>query len=109
MFLISLFACNDMSLQGTGDMAREDSTGVAITGGGAQDFGKFKEILEEGGIPGPDTIDDVGFFAEHVVELPAAECADDICVHGVLGMMGNMIDGSDCTVVLLGGAAGWCC
>jgi len=75
---------------------------MSVGQGGSQDFGAFRQILDEGGIPGPSTIDDVGFFAEHVIELPEAECADDVCVHGVLGMMGNMIDGSDCTVVLLG-------
>lgn len=75
---------------------------MGVGQGGSQDFGAFRQILDQGGIPGPSTIDDVGFFAEHVIELPEAECADDICVHGVLGMMGNMIDGSDCTVVLLG-------
>jgi Ca-activated chloride channel family protein len=78
------------------------SADMGVGQGGSQDFGAFRQILDEGGIPGPSTIDDVGFFAEHVVELPTAECDDDICVHGVLGMMGNMIDGSDCTVVLLG-------
>ncbi len=87
-------ACGSSSDFSSGEMA--------VGQGGSQDFGAFRQILEEGGIPGPSTIDDVGFFAEHVVELPEAECADDICVHGVLGMMGNMIDGSDCTVVLLG-------
>ncbi len=75
---------------------------MGVGQGGSQDFGAFRQILEEGGIPGPSTIDDVGFFAEHVIELPDPECADDVCVHGVLGMMGNMIDGSDCTVVLMG-------
>ena len=103
MFLISLFACNDMSLQGTSEMGFEDSSGVAITGGGAQDFGKFKEILEDGGVPGPDTIDDVGFFAEHSIELPDPNCGDDsVCLHSQIGHMGNMINGSDCTVLQMG-------
>ena len=103
MFLISLFACNDMSLQGTNDIEMEGSGGVAITGGGAQDFGKFKEILEDGGVPGPDTIDDVGFFAEHSIELPDPNCGDDsVCLHSQIGHMGNMINGSDCTVLQMG-------
>lgn len=77
-----------------------DSMGIGQ--GGSQDFGAFRQILDEGGVPGPSTIDDVGFFAEHVIDLPQPTCDDDVCAHGVLGMMGNMIDGSDCTVVLLG-------
>ena len=56
----------------------------------------------DGDIPGPDTIDDLGFFAEHKVPLPAADCGQDVCIHGMLGVMGNMISGSNCTVVLVG-------
>jgi Ca-activated chloride channel family protein len=70
--------------------------------GGAQDFGLFREILLAGDIPGPETIDDVGFFAEHKIDLPDATCSDDVCIHGMLGVMGNMISGSNCTVVLIG-------
>ncbi|MEM6930605.1 MAG: VWA domain-containing protein, partial [Myxococcota bacterium] len=70
--------------------------------GGAQDFGRFRQILDEGGIPGPDTLDDVGFFAEHKFELPAPDCGEDVCIHGMYGAMDNMIDGSVCTVVLVG-------
>jgi Ca-activated chloride channel family protein len=70
--------------------------------GGAQDFGLFREILLEGNIPGPETIDDLGFFAEHKIDLPDASCPDDVCIHGMLGVMGNMLTGSNCTVVLIG-------
>jgi Ca-activated chloride channel family protein len=70
--------------------------------GGAQDFGLFREILLEGAIPGPETIDDLGFFAEHRVDMPKAECGENVCIHGLLGVMGNMISGSNCTVVLVG-------
>ena len=70
--------------------------------GGAQDFGQFRAILEDGGIPAPQTLDDVGFFNEHKLELPAPDCGDDVCLHGQLGVMGNMITGSNCTVVMLG-------
>ena len=70
--------------------------------GGAQDFGLFRQILEEGGIPGPETIDDLGFFAEHKIAMPKAECGEDVCIHGQLGGMGNMISGSNCTIVMVG-------
>src|SRR5690606_36631341 len=59
-------------------------------------------ILLEGGIPGPETIDDLGFFAEHKIALPKAECGENVCIHGMLGVMGNMISGSNCTIVLIG-------
>jgi Ca-activated chloride channel family protein len=70
--------------------------------GGAQDFGLFREILLAGGIPGPETIDDLGFFAEHKIAMPKAECGENVCIHGMLGVMGNMISGSNCTIVMLG-------
>ncbi|MEM6989160.1 MAG: VWA domain-containing protein [Myxococcota bacterium] len=70
--------------------------------GGAQDFGQFRAILEAGQIPGPDTLDDVGFFNEHKIELPGATCGSDVCVHGALGQMGNLLTGADCMMVMVG-------
>lgn len=76
--------------------------GPGVGQGGAQDFGQFRAILEAGGIPGPATLDDVGFFNEHKIALPAADCEADVCLHGALAMMGNLLTGSDCTMLLLG-------
>lgn len=78
------------------------ASGAGVGQGGAQDFGQFRAILEAGEIPGPETIDDVGFFNEHKIELPPPDCGNDVCIHGRLGVMGNMISGSNCTLVLLG-------
>ncbi|WP_437571298.1 vWA domain-containing protein [Sorangium sp. So ce542] len=75
---------------------------VGVSQGGSQDFGLFRQILEDGEIPGPDTLDDVGFFAEHKLDYPAATCGDDVCMHGLLGIMGNMISGSPCTLIQVG-------
>lgn len=83
-----------------GDFAGDG--GPSIGQGGAQDFGQFRSILEAGEIPGPETLDDVGFFNEHKIDLPKASCGDDVCLHGQLGVLGNMISGSNCTIVLLG-------
>jgi Ca-activated chloride channel family protein len=80
----------------------EGEGGPSVGQGGAQDFGQFRSILEAGDIPGPETLDDVGFFNEHKIELPKASCGDDVCLHGQLGVLGNMISGSNCTIVLLG-------
>ena len=76
--------------------------GLGVGQGGSQDFGQFKEILDRGEIPGPNTIDDVGFFNEHKLTLPTPACPNDVCVHGLFGQMGNMITGSDCITVLVG-------
>ncbi|MGK4007626.1 VWA domain-containing protein [Sorangium sp. So ce1036] len=75
---------------------------VGVSQGGAQDFGLFRQILEDGSIPGPDALDDVGFFAEHKLDYPAADCGEDVCMHGLLGIMGNMISGSPCTLIQIG-------
>ncbi|WP_433933120.1 VWA domain-containing protein [Sorangium cellulosum] len=75
---------------------------VGVSQSGSQDFGLFRQILEDGEIPGPDTLDDVGFFAEHKLDYPAATCGEDVCMHGLLGIMGNMISGSPCTLIQIG-------
>jgi Ca-activated chloride channel family protein len=75
---------------------------LGVSQGGAQDFGQFKQILEDGNIPAANTLDDVGFFNEHKIDLPAPDCGNDVCAHAMFGTLGNMITGSDCTVVLLG-------
>ncbi len=80
----------------------EAPLGPGVGQGGAQDFGQFRAILEAGQIPAPETLDDVGFFNEHKLELPPADCGENICLHGELGVMGNMINGSNCTLIMLG-------
>ena len=62
--------------------------------GGAQDFGVFRSILEAGEIPGPNTLDAAGFFAEHYVELPAADCGQRICLQSMLSVGGSWVDDS---------------
>jgi len=84
--------------------ATDTSTGGAtgLSQAGAQDFGLFRQILESGGIPSPDTLDPLGFFNEHKLDYPKPKCGADMCMHGLLGQMGNMITGSTCTVVQIG-------
>ncbi len=106
---LALAACGDDSsggfgtdsgVGGSGDPGQDP--GVGVGQGGAQDFGQFRQILEMGGIPGPEVLDDVGFFNEHKIEMPPASCGENICLHGLFGSMGNMISGSECNIVLLG-------
>ena len=99
--LLVLIACTTACDAGGNYASAGDSDG-GVGQGGAQDFGQFKKILEDGEIPAPETIDDVGFFNEHKIELPAAACAENVCMHGLFGQMGNMINGSSCTTVLVG-------
>jgi Ca-activated chloride channel family protein len=98
-----------LALTGCGDEGGSSDGGASappgatgVTQGGAQDFGLFRQILENGGVPGPDTIDDVGFFAEHKLDYPAPTCGEDLCVHGLVGAMGNMLNGASCTLIQVG-------
>jgi Ca-activated chloride channel family protein len=115
--LLALSACSSAALGDDKEGAYDDGSsataasggengdggsGLGVGQGGSQDFGQFKDILDQGDIPGPNTIDDVGFFNEHKIELPNPECANNVCLHGLFGQMGNMISGSDCITVLVG-------
>ena len=55
-----------------------DNGGGGVSFGGQQDIGEFRGILENGGVPGPETLDANGFFNEHYVDPPA--CADLLCL-----------------------------
>ncbi len=57
-----------------------------VSQGGAQDIALFREIVARGEVPAPETLDDVGFFAEHAIDLPAADCGEDLCVHPSLAV-----------------------
>jgi Ca-activated chloride channel family protein len=64
-----------------------DKTGsLNVAQAGAQDFALFRSIVESGEVPTPDTLDPVGFFAEHAMDLPPADCGKDICVHPMLAV-----------------------
>ncbi len=76
--------------------------GSGVGQSGAQDFGRFRGLIEDGQLPSPDTLDSVGFFNEHKFELPDPTCGEDVCLHGMFGVQGNMIDGSNCTMVAIG-------
>jgi len=68
-----------------------------VTQGGPQDIGRFRQILETGQVPSPDTLDPVGFFNEHALDLPPATCGEDICLHAMLAVAPRF-DGSNWTM-----------
>lgn len=96
--LICACAASDDAAGGIGNPG--DESGVSF--GGAQDFGLFRQIIERGGIPTPDTLDAAGFFAEHWLDLPPPDCGRPLCLQGLLGVAGNMMDGSNCTLLRIG-------
>ena len=75
---------------------------TGLSQAGAQDFGLFRQLLEQGKVPSPGALDELGFFHEHKLDYPDPKCGQDMCMHGLLGQMGNLINGSTCTVVQIG-------
>lgn len=69
---------------------------------GAADFGVFRALVKDGKVPAPSVLDDLGFFAEHKIDFPTADCGQDLCMHGRVGIMGNLITGSTCTIAQIG-------
>jgi Ca-activated chloride channel family protein len=70
--------------------------------GGAQDAGFFRGQLEAGLVPSPESLDAAGFFAEHHTELPSPSCGNRVCLQPTLAVMGNLMNGADCTMLHLG-------
>jgi Ca-activated chloride channel family protein len=62
------------------------TTSHAVVQGGAQDIAEFRSIVARGEVPAPEVLDEVGFFAEHAVDLPPAACGEDVCLHPMLAV-----------------------
>lgn len=82
------------------DEAAAQGTNINLSG--SQDFGPFRAELAAGRIPSPDLLDEAGFFAEHHGELPPPSCGEQVCLQTMLAVMGNLLDGSNCTMLQLG-------
>ncbi|MBT9556385.1 MAG: VWA domain-containing protein [Myxococcales bacterium] len=80
----------------------ENPGSAGVSQPGAADFGQFRAVLEAGEIPGPGILDDLGFFAEHKLDYPKADCEGSVCLHPLVGVMGNFLTGVDCTLIQLG-------
>lgn len=93
------FAPGDFDSAQPGEPARAGSN---VSFGGSQDFGFFRGQLEAGLVPSPEALDAPGFFAEHHTELPPPTCGERVCLQPMLAVMGNLIDGSNCTLLQLG-------
>jgi Ca-activated chloride channel family protein len=79
----------DSSGDGDGD---GDGDGGNVGFGGAQDIGQFRALLDAGEVPGPNTLDANGFFAEHRTELPPPDCGQTLCAHGMLSVGHDWLD-----------------
>jgi Ca-activated chloride channel family protein len=63
---------------------RSGSRGVSQ--GGAQDIGELRAIVARGEVPRRDTLDPLGFFAEHAVDLPEPDCGQRVCLEAQLAV-----------------------
>ncbi len=72
-----------------------------VTQGGAQDIAEFRSIVSQGRVPAPETLDDVGFFAEHAADLPPADCGEDVCLHPMLAVAPRF-NGGNWTMAFVG-------
>lgn len=85
-----------------GEPEEEPIANTNINLGGTQDFGYFRRQLDDGGVPVPGTFDASGFFAEHHTPLPIPDCGERVCVQPMLGVLSNLINGNDCTMMQIG-------
>lgn len=84
------------------DAASGPTRATRLAPGGSQDFGLFRDLVERGEIPSPDTLDATGFFAEHAIGTPEASCGQAVCASASLGVLRNLMDGRTCTLVRVG-------
>ena len=82
------------------DAATGGNTNVSF--GGEQDFGYFRRVLAERQVPRPEDFSASGFFAEHFLPLPDPECGERVCLQVMSAVLGNLMDGANCTMLRLG-------
>lgn len=93
--LVTLSIASLIGCGGQGDYEPSNDHGGGNVGfGGAQDIGQFRDILQTGGIPATSTLDANGFFSEHFTELPAADCGQPLCLHGMVSVNRSWLDGN---------------
>jgi Ca-activated chloride channel homolog len=74
---------------GDDDSLSEDSRPSGdrgLTQGGAQDIAAFRAVVDQGEVPSLALLDQVGFFAEHALDQPPADCGGVVCVHPMLAV-----------------------
>ncbi len=76
--------------------------GGNISLGGAQDFGYFRRLLDDGQVPHREDFDAAGFFAEHYLTLPPPDCGKRVCLQTLFGAMPSLLDGAPMNMVQIG-------
>jgi Ca-activated chloride channel family protein len=84
-----------LSCAGQGDAVDSRPPGSSgVTQGGAQDIGHFRQLVDDGSVPAPDVLDEVGFFAEHALDQPPADCGSVVCAHPMLAVAPRFGEGT---------------
>ena len=87
---------------GGGDGSLPPEAGFhSVVQSGPQDIGEYRSIVAAGHVPAPSVLDENGFFAEHEIDLPAADCGLSICVHPMLAVAPRF-DGGNWTMAFVG-------
>src|SRR5262245_27103869 len=53
---------------------------------GPQDIAYLRSLIEDGDVPAPSLLDQVGLFAEDALEQPPAACGRSVCAHPMLAV-----------------------
>jgi hypothetical protein len=61
----------------------------------------LRDQLEAGRVPSIDSLDASGFFAEHSIALPPPTCGKRLCLQPMVGVMGNLMNGGNCSMLSL--------
>src|SRR5690606_12731760 len=103
-FLAGMFSCFFVAACGGDDGSSSvgsPSSSKAVIQSGPQDIGEFRAIVEQGNIPALSVLDERGFFAEHKIDLPPADCGSSLCVHPMLAVAPRF-DGGNWTMAFVG-------
>jgi Ca-activated chloride channel family protein len=73
----------------------------SVVQSGPQDIGEYRSIVAAGAVPARSVLDENGFFAEHEIDLPAADCGLSICAHPMLAVAPRF-DGGNWTMAFVG-------
>ncbi len=78
---------------GAADSSTADAPGEGgnVSFGGAADIGYFRQAVAEGRVPEFGSLDANGFFNEHYVELPNADCGQALCLPNMVSVARDWI------------------
>lgn len=84
--VVALLGCSSSTSAASPEATPTRNGSVGVGQGGAQDIAEFRSIVAGGDVPAPSTLDPVGFFAEHALALPDADCGSTVCAQAALAV-----------------------